>query len=681
MEVNSDVTNDVKFPTVTSTLMRVPMYHKSELHSRLLLNQLAELRDNSRLCDVALVVKVGTRINAHRLVLTACSNYFKAMFTNEMAESRLQEIEMYDMDADTLDALIGFCYSGEIKVNDQNVQSLLPAACLLQLNEVQNVCCEFLKKQLDPSNCLGIRAFADTHSCRELLRSADKYTLHNFQDVVGTEEFLLLPVNHLIELISSEELHVRSEENVVFYSYSTVVSNILDLKRNRLNEFMPTFSIQVFAAVIQWVRFDLSSRKQYLSKLMEHVRLPLCHPKFLVSIVSEDALIKADATCRDLVDEAKVVLIGQSYEKDIKNSFKNYLLLPLERPNMQGPRTRPRKPIKFGEVLYAVGGWCSGDAIASVERLDPSRSMPVWQCVTPMGKRRCGVGVAVVDNLLYAVGGHDGQTYLNSIERFDPATNQWSCDVAPTSTCRTSVGVAVLDGFLYAVGGQDGINCLDIVERSTYYYCKTYYCGIYEDICSYDARRNEWTCVAPMGTRRLGVSVSVLNGCLYAVGGSDGQSPLNTVERLDPRVGRWEVVRPMTTRRKHLGSAIFDGHLYAVGGRDDSCELSSAEKYNPTSNEWMTVVAMNNRRSGVGLAVVNEKLYAVGGFDGTTYLKTTEVFDPESNQWKHHGCMNYRRLGGGVGVIRMLNQYHQQQVADAESSICSTRPCYPSDLC
>lgn len=34
-----------------------------------------------------------------------------------------------------------------------------------------------------------------------------------------------------------------------------------------------------------------------------------------------------------------------------------------------------------------------------------------------------------------------------------------------------------------------------------------------------------------MSTRRLGVSVSVLNGCLYAVGGSDGQNPLNTVER------------------------------------------------------------------------------------------------------------------------------------------------------
>ena len=47
----------------------------------------------------------------------------------------------------------------------------------------------------------------------------------------------------------------------------------------------------------------------------------------------------------------------------------------------------------------------------------------------------------------------------------------------------------------------------------------------------YDANRNEWIKAVPMSSRRLGVSVSVLDGCLYAVGGSDGQTPLNTVER------------------------------------------------------------------------------------------------------------------------------------------------------
>lgn len=39
--------------------------------------------------------------------------------------------------------------------------------------------------------------------------------------------------------------------------------------------------------------------------------------------------------------------------RDLVDEAKNYLLLPQERPLMQGPRTRPRKPIRCGEVLFA----------------------------------------------------------------------------------------------------------------------------------------------------------------------------------------------------------------------------------------------------------------------------------------------------------------------------------------
>ena len=72
--------------------------------------------------------------------------------------------------------------------------------------------------------------------------------------------------------------------------------------------------------------------------MLQHVRLPLLTPKFLVGVVSADQFIHCDERCRDLVDEAK-----------------NYMLLPQERPLMQGPRTRPRRPITR-ETLYAVGG-------------------------------------------------------------------------------------------------------------------------------------------------------------------------------------------------------------------------------------------------------------------------------------------------------------------------------------
>ena len=117
-----------------------------------------------------------------------------------------------------------------------------------------------------------------------------------------------------------------------------------------------------------------------------------------------------------------------------------------------------------------------------------------------MNKRRCGVGVAVLDNYVYAIGGHDGTSYLQTVEKYDPIQDNWSTDVATTSTCRTSVGVAVLDGYLYAIGGQvrvsltlrtklrivkDGGSCLDLVER-------------------YDPINNRWERKASMKTRRLG---------------------------------------------------------------------------------------------------------------------------------------------------------------------------------
>ncbi|KAK6042657.1 hypothetical protein COOONC_19840, partial [Cooperia oncophora] len=127
-----------------------------------------------------------------------------------------------------------------------------------------------------------------------------------FQDVVNCEEFNQLSADQLIELISNEELNVHSEE-----------------------------------------------------RLLEHVRLPLCQPKFLVNTVSKDALVMADIACRDLLDEAKVgcSTCFESLQNNPEYFFplQNFQLLQLSahvKPEMQGTRTTPRKSFRFGEVLY-----------------------------------------------------------------------------------------------------------------------------------------------------------------------------------------------------------------------------------------------------------------------------------------------------------------------------------------
>uniref|UniRef100_A0AC11DDH7 Kelch like family member 20 n=2 Tax=Caprinae TaxID=9963 RepID=A0AC11DDH7_SHEEP len=172
-----------KLPEGVPQPARMP--YISDKHPRQTLEVINLLRKHRELCDVVLVVG-AKKIYAHRVILSACSPYFRAMFTGELAESRQTEVVIRDIDERAMELLIDFAYTSQITVEEGNVQTLLPAACLLQLAEIQEACCEFLKRQLDPSNCLGIRAFADTHSCRELLRIADKFTQHNFQEVSCT---------------------------------------------------------------------------------------------------------------------------------------------------------------------------------------------------------------------------------------------------------------------------------------------------------------------------------------------------------------------------------------------------------------------------------------------------------------------------------------------------------------
>lgn len=104
---------------------------------------------------------------------------------------------------------------------------------------------------------------------------------------------------------------------------------------------------------------------------------------------------------------------------------------------------------------------------------------------------------------------------------------------------------------------------------------------------------------------RHGLGVGVLEGPLYAVGGHDGWSYLNTVERYDPCSRAWSYVAPMTTQRSTVGVAVLNGRLYAVGGRDGSCCLKTVECYDPHTNRWTVCAPMAKRRGGVGVGRFN----------------------------------------------------------------------------
>ncbi|XP_072101394.1 kelch-like protein 17 isoform X4 [Mobula birostris] len=387
--------------------------HNSKRHYHDAFVSMNRMRQRGLLCDI--VLHVGNKeIKAHKLVLASCSPYFHAMFTNEMSESRQTHVTLHDIDPQALEQLIQYAYTAEIVVGEGNVQTLLPAASLLQLNGVRDACCKFLLSQLDPSNCLGIRGFADTHSCSDLLKSAHKYVLQHFVEVSKTEEFMLLPLKQVLDLISSDNLNVPSEE-------------------------------EVYRAVLSWVKHDVDSRRQHVPRLMKCVRLPLLTRDFLMSNVDTELLVRHHSECKDLLIEAL-----------------KYHLMPEQRGVLSNTRTRPRHCEGASPVLFAVGGGSlfaiHGDCEAYDTRTDR------WHMVASMSTRRARVGVAAIGNGLYAVGGYDGTSDLSTVESYDPVTNSWQPEVA-MGTRRSCLGVAVLHGLLYAVGGYDGASCLNSAER------------------------------------------------------------------------------------------------------------------------------------------------------------------------------------------------------------------------
>eukprot|EP00102_Acyrthosiphon_pisum_P021201 XP_016658411.1 PREDICTED: ring canal kelch homolog [Acyrthosiphon pisum] len=387
-----------------------PTHFRNSFHSVRILEDLQSLRKNEVLCDIKFETDDGCITFGHKNVLMVASPYFRKMFNN-FDESNKDLVKINELDSTVLQILVDYIYTGELIMTKENV--LLPAANILQLDFVSAACSEFLQKQLNASNCLGIRAFADLHNCTELLSSSEALIKKQFLEVVKNDEFLSLSSDDVVKIISCNDLAVPYEE-------------------------------KVFESVIKWVKQDLDQRKDVFSELMEHVRLPIIasRPDILLNIVNEP-LLKDNLKCNGYVSEA--------FHFNLRKSFQ-YFTIPQTircKPRQFGdsqkcytewydPVTKLRKKApgindcrKFAglcvlrdQFVFAVGG-VNGLCSQSVSMLDVSSQSPSWVPMANMVVKRLQLGVGVLDDCIYAVGGGVLHNELSSVEVFDVSIQKW----------------------------------------------------------------------------------------------------------------------------------------------------------------------------------------------------------------------------------------------------------------
>ena len=219
--------------------------------------------------DIEVKVK-DYSFKAHKAVLSACSEYFKALFTGEWPSKKVLVYE--EIKPEIMKQIIEWAYTREVKVDSDNVTDLLPTADRFGCTAIVKSCSDLLNSELSAENCLGIRAFALFYFQNELFKAAESFTLRNFEDVSKTsQEFFDIEPPVLYEFLASDELNVRSEEIA-------------------------------FEALMTWVTAKEEDRKDMLANMLQSIRMGLMDPEYFMASVKNHSLIHNNPKVRPIVN-------------------------------------------------------------------------------------------------------------------------------------------------------------------------------------------------------------------------------------------------------------------------------------------------------------------------------------------------------------------------------------------
>ncbi|KIH52875.1 BTB And Kelch, partial [Ancylostoma duodenale] len=131
-----------------------------------------------------------------------------------------------DLDYESVELLISYCYSGKLDAPAEKVRSLFVAAHTLQINDVKEKCSELIITWLTPANALDIKAFCTQMECRKAAEECNRFIQKFFVPISQSDSFLKLSFKDVVEIISMDGLFVASEEDVFEAAFRWASSDV-----------------------------------------------------------------------------------------------------------------------------------------------------------------------------------------------------------------------------------------------------------------------------------------------------------------------------------------------------------------------------------------------------------------------------------------------------------------------
>ncbi len=142
-----------------------------------------------------------------------------------------------------------------------------------------------------------------------------------------------------------------------------------------------------------------------------------------------------------------------------------------------------------------------------------------------------------------------------------------------------------------------------------------------------------WVSLAEMPTARGALQTAVVNGKIYAIGGS---GPIGVNEVYDPATDNWMTKAPMPIPQQNFAIAVYEGKIYCLGGEGNE---TANQVYDPANDTWQIKSSLPTGRYSLEAHTIDDEIYVIGGVRelghglGIEDLNVTEAYNPSTDTW------------------------------------------------
>ncbi|XP_035687771.1 kelch repeat and BTB domain-containing protein 2-like [Branchiostoma floridae] len=465
----------------------------NEEHTSNVLQELNKQRARAELTDVVLEVE-GRSFPCHRAILASCSPYFRTMFTSGYAEAKQERISIQDVSDVAMATILDYAYTGCLQTEPDQVQAVMSAARLLQVDFVGRKAAEYMKDHLDVSNCVDVLMYADMLGDCDLVEASKKYMASRFDQVALQPSFVQLPLNYLQSLLDRDDLMTNSEDNVV-------------------------------QAALRWVDFNQEERLQYLSTLCKSVRQSLISTKLCVEIErkcrsTNSELVYSDSTAQrlgHLRTELQIFLQEGFSNEDCAVASPCYdpstgRLYTIDMPEDLDSLSRS-VTVTPDHELYMAGDIFTSREIGINDRQKKfyqyNHLLDTWESRCGMIEPRYRCGLVYLKGYIYAIGGDETR---RTAERYDPSCDEWTCIPPMPHQMSSKLCAVTLDDNIYVMSNK---GCF-----------------------SFSTTKNKWKKRADMIKKPLRPQAVTYQGRIYCMDNATSRN--SRVEMYNPTTHEWK---------------------------------------------------------------------------------------------------------------------------------------------